>query len=60
MTVVWLLLVIYGHGALSVPGIATEQECERLYSDLKEKKWTVTNPFGIDHHCIRYQTAGQK
>jgi hypothetical protein len=50
----WLLITTGGHGYYTVPGISTQQECERLFQTLYEAKWALQGP-GETHRCVSYQ-----
>jgi hypothetical protein len=52
---VWLLIMTGGHGYFTVPGISTQQECERLYRVLYEARWGGVTPFGEGHRCVAYR-----
>jgi hypothetical protein len=55
MKTLWLLIAIYGHGAYTVPGLVSQEECERLARSLKAKALVLNSPFpGERHHCISY------
>jgi hypothetical protein len=49
----WLLIVSQGHGAVTVPGLVSKEECERVYQELYQRRWTRST-IGSDHDCIQY------
>jgi len=59
MKTAWLLLVMYGHSGFAIPNIATEQECERLYVEMRDSNWAAPESFirSNTHRCIQYVAA---
>jgi hypothetical protein len=52
--VLWLLIAIGGHGYYTVPGISSQQECERLFQTLYEARWALQGP-GDTHKSVSYE-----
>ena len=56
MATVWALIFLGIHSYPIVPNIISEQECHRLYAEIKAAGWAGTTVTGNDHRCIAYQT----
>lgn len=49
----WVLVIAMGQNfSMTVPGISSQQECERLFSAMYSAAWITPG-----HACFRYQVA---